>query len=757
MAEPPTSPVDPGSPEIQPQGGVAGGLPAVAATAAYALRAAGVVRTVRTLLAVNQKDGFDCPSCAWPDPAERAAIEFCENGAKAVADEATTARVDPDFFREHSVTRLLEESDHWLNAQGRITHPMVLTPGARHYVPIGWDEALELVADELRALAHPDEAIFYTSGRTSNEAAFLYQLFARRFGTNNLPDCSNMCHESSGTGLAETLGSGKGTVQLADFEQADAIFVIGQNPGTNHPRMLTTLRAAKQRGCRIVAINPLREAGLLRFRHPQKLGDVLGHGVDIADLYLQVRVGGDIALLKGVMKAMLDEEAHKGGVVDHAFIGAHTTGFDELAADLAATGWDEITAASGVTRAEIEAAAAIAARSERTICCWAMGITQHRFGVANVQAIVNLLLLRGNVGRPGTGACPVRGHSNVQGDRTMGICERPPPWLDGLARLVGFDPPRRAGLDTVGAIRALGEGRAHVLFALGGNLLSAAPDTETTAAALRRCRLTAHVSTKLNRAHLVHGARALILPCLGRTERDLQGGRPQFVTVEDSMSVVHRSQGALAPASPHLRSEPAIVAGLARATLGVDWSDLVADYDKIRDLIARVVPGFEDMNRRVRTPDGFVLPNPARVRAFAGPGGAARFTVHPIPRLDVGPGELVLTTIRAHDQFNTTVYTPNDRYRGVHGHRRVVLMNRDDMTERGLVEGQRVTLTSRHGAATRRAPGFVVVGYDVPRGSAASYFPEANVLVHLDSHAEKSRTPASKSVIIRVEGDEGSA
>jgi molybdopterin-dependent oxidoreductase alpha subunit len=717
----------------------AGGLPAVAATAAYALQTAGAVRATRALLAVNQDGGFDCPSCAWPDPGERAAIEFCENGAKAVADEATRARVDAEFFAGWSIDELARQPDVWLNAQGRIARPMVLRPGTRHYAPIDWDEAFALVAEELGALPDPDAALFYTSGRTSNEAAFLFQLLARRFGTNNLPDCSNMCHESSGVGLMAVLGTGKGTVQLDDFERADAIFVVGQNPGTNHPRMLTTLRAAKRRGATIVAVNPLREPGLLRFRHPQKVADVLGGGVDIADLYLQVRVGGDIALMKGIMKAMVAR-----GAVDRAFIDEHTTGFEALAADLAATGWDEITGGSGVARADIEAAAAVAARAERIICCWAMGITQHRHGVANVQTLVDFLLLGGNVGKPGAGACPVRGHSNVQGDRTMGICERPPPWIDRLGAELGFTPPARAGHDTVGAIRAMRDGTASVFIGLGGNFLQAAPDTAVTAAALGRCRLTAHVATKLNRAHLVPGRTALLLPCLGRTERDVTAAGPQFVTVEDSMGVVHRSQGTLAPASAELRSEPAIVAGLARAVLGADWSSWATDYDRLRDLIARVVPGFEDMNARVRAPNGFVLFNPARARTF--PGGRARFTVHPIRRLEPGPGELVMTTVRAHDQFNTTIYAENDRYRGVHGERRVVFIDPADIAALGLADGQRVTLSSSAG----RADGWLVVAYDLPRGTAVTYFPEANVLVPLDAVAAGSNTPASKSVLVRV-------
>jgi molybdopterin-dependent oxidoreductase alpha subunit len=736
---------------VRPYKKAAGGLSAVLHSTGYAFEQAGVGRSLRTLLKVNQKDGFDCPSCAWPDPEDRASLEFCENGAKAVADEATTKRATPDFFREWSLPRLAEQPDVWLNQQGRLTHPMVRRPGAEYYEEIAWDDAFALLGHELAALAHPDEAIFYTSGRTSNETAFLYQLFARQFGTNNMPDCSNMCHESSGTGLSAVLGTGKGTVQLSDFTQADAIFLIGQNPGTNHPRMLSTLREAKLRGAAIVAVNPLREPGLVRFRHPQKMGDLFGRGVEIADLYLQVRVGGDIALLKGIMKAMLEAEAGGAKILDQAFIAEHTSGYDEFAAALLEVSWDEICRESGIAREQIMRAAGIAMASERTICCWAMGITQHKHGVANVQEIVNFLLLRGNLGRPGAGACPVRGHSNVQGDRTMGIWEHMPKWTDRLAEAFSFTPPTRAGLDTVGSIRAMHDGRAKVFFAMGGNFLSATPDTDLTAEALRRCRLTVHVATKLNRAHLVTGDAALLLPCLGRTEKDPHG----FVTVEDSMSIVHSSQGTLAPASQHLLSETAIVCKMARAVLGsrsrVDWEGFAESYDTIRDAIARVIPGFHDFNQRVRAPGGFVLPNTARERQFETGTGKACFTVNTIPRIELLPGQLLLTTIRTHDQFNTTIYGMDDRYRGIYGHRRVILLHPDDMRELGVTQGQRVTVTSHFRGETRTAPDFVVVPYDIPRRCAATYFPEANVLVPLDSYADRSRTPTSKSVVVTLQ------
>ncbi len=717
----------------------------------------GVVRGTRTLLKLNQMGGFDCPGCAWPEPDdERSHAEFCENGAKHVADEATTKRVTPEFFKQWSVADLSHQSDHWLGRQGRITQPMVLRSGSTHYEPIDWHDAFALIAAELNSLASPDEAIFYTSGRTSNEAAFLYQLFVRQFGTNNLPDCSNMCHESSGTALSETIGVGKGTVMLEDFEVAQAIFVIGQNPGTNHPRMLTSLQMAKRNGCKIVHINPLPETGMTRFKHPQEVSGWLGKGTPLADLFLQVRINGDVALLKGIMKDVLAaEEKNPGRVLGREFIDNCTTGFEEFAATLRNAHWGDILDQCGVPKSRIEDAAKIFIQSERTIFCWAMGLTQHKNAVANIQEIVNLMLLRGQIGKPGAGLCPVRGHSNVQGDRTMGIWERPTDaFLDKLATEFNFGPPRTHGFDTVKAIQAMHGGKAKVFFALGGNFLSATPDTEYTADALRRCRLTVQVSTKLNRGHLITGEQALILPCLGRTEIDEQAGGAQFVTTENSMAVVQASRGFLPPASKHLLSEPAIVARLARATLGdrttVSWEDLIFDYDRIRDHIARVVPGFDDYNQRVRQPGGFHLPNPARERVFNTATGRAAFTIHDLPAHDLKPGQLLMMTIRSHDQFNTTIYGLNDRYRGIHNGRRVVLMNKDDIRIAGVKEGQLVDLISHFEGEERIARHFVVVPYDIPRRSAATYFPEANVLVPVRSVADKSNTPASKSVIISI-------
>ncbi len=754
---PAQSPEDPSLVQIEKPSKVAGGIPSILATAKTAWSEMGVARGVRTLLKLNQKTGFDCPGCAWPEPDdERSHAEFCENGAKHVADEATTKRVTPEFFARWSVADLAEQSDQWLGKQGRITNPMVLRGGATHYEPISWDGAFALIAGELNALGHPDEAIFYTSGRTSNEAAFLYQLFVRQFGTNNLPDCSNMCHESSGSALGETIGVGKGTVTLEDFNQAQAIFVIGQNPGTNHPRMLSALQKAKQNDARLVHINPLPEVGMTHFKHPQDVLHWLGGGTALADLFLQVRINGDVALLKGIMKEVLAaEERQPGEVLDHEFIANYTEGFAEFAESLKAAHWGDLLEQSGVSKAQIEDAAKIFIESERTIICWAMGLTQHKNAVANIQEIVNLMLLRGQIGKPGAGLCPVRGHSNVQGDRTMGIWERPTDaFLDKLGTEFNFEPPRGHGHDTVRAIQAMHVGQAKVFFALGGNFLSATPDTEFTAEALRRCRLTAHVSTKLNRAHLVHGVQALILPCLGRTEVDNQANGRQFVTTENSMAVVQASRGFLPPASDELLSEPAIVARLATATLGqrsaINWQELIADYDRIRDHIARVVPGFDDYNDRVRRPGGFHLPSPASERVFRTLTRRARFTVHDLPRHDLRPDQLLMMTIRSHDQFNTSIYSSDDRYRGISGGRRVVFLNEDDIHSMRLARGQIVDLVSHFEGEERIARKFVVVPYSIPRRCAATYFPEANVLVPVRSVADKSNTPVSKSVVISI-------
>ncbi|GAC1446729.1 MAG: FdhF/YdeP family oxidoreductase [Pyrinomonadaceae bacterium] len=740
----------------------AAGIPAVMSSLKHVFGEAGVVRGLRVLGKLNQKGGIDCMSCAWPDPdGHRSSIaEYCENGAKAVASEATTKRVTPEFFKKWSVADLSYKSDYWLDQQGRLAHPMVLRRGATHYEPIAWEDAFALVAEEINKLASPDEAIFYTSGRASNEVAFLYQLFVRQLGTNNLPDCSNMCHESSGTALTETIGVGKGTVKLDDFEKAGAIFIIGQNPGTNHPRMLTTLQAAKRKGVTIVSINPLRETGLISFNHPQEvsgvLGSVTGTGTKLTDLFLQIRINGDMATLKGIMKELLEEEARRPGeVLDHEFIMQDTAGFAQFKEALEKVSWDNITEQSGVTREEIRAAAEVVMKSKRIIACWAMGLTQHKNAVGTIQEIVNLLLMRGCMGKEGAGVCPLRGHSNVQGDRTMGIWERPrEEFLNSLGKEFNFEPPRKHGFDTVEAIKAMHSRKGKVLFALGGNFLSATPDTEYTAQALRNMNLTAHVATKLNRAHLITGEQALILPCLGRTEIDLQAEGEQFITTENSMGVVQMSKGILKPGSSELKSETAIIAGLARATLGnrttVDWEALAANYDRIRDCIARVIPGCDDYNARVRQSGGFYLPNAARDGVYKTATNRANFTVHELPIHSIPDNRWVLTTVRSHDQYNTTIYGLHDRYRGIHNERRVIFLNAEDIAAAGLYNGQIVDLTSHYEAKERIARHFIIVPFDIPRRCAAAYFPETNVLVPIESVADGSNTPTSKFIIISI-------
>ena len=731
--------------EVRPPEKVAAGVKGVVAGARMAYDQMGVRRSVRTLLNVNQPEGFDCPGCAWPEPADRTHLEFCENGAKAVAEEATTRRVTREFFAAHPVAELAERSDHWLGGQGRLTEPVVRRRGSDRYEPIAWDDAFTLVAGELRGLASPNEAIFYTSGRTSNEAAFLYQLLVRRFGTNNLPDCSNMCHESSGVALTETIGIGKGTVTIDDVHTADLIFVVGQNPGTNHPRMLTALERAKAGGARVVAVNPLPEAGLLRFKNPQRLGGILGKGTSLADEYLQIRVNGDLALFLLLGKRLLAD-----GAIDRAFVDAHTDGYDAWAAHVAGFDDTALLSACGLDAGAVDAVHRLVVGSTSIVVCWAMGLTQHRNSVATIREIVNFLLLRGNIGRPGAGVCPVRGHSNVQGDRTMGIYEKPPSWSARLGEVFSFQPPTDVGFDTVGAIEAMRDGRASVFVGMGGNFVAAAPDTEATTAAMRRCRLTVHVSTKLNRSHTVTGEQALILPALGRTDR------AEPVTVEDSMGVVHLSTGMLEPASPDLLSEVAIVCRLARRLLGPDdpmpWEAFEADHDLVRDRIAEVVPGFERFNERVRRPGGFVLANgPRDSRTFTTATGRARFTANPLTVVDVPPGHLLLQTVRSHDQYNTTIYGLDDRYRGIRHGRRVVFVHPDDLAAAGVADGTTVDVVSVHNGVERRARAFRVVGYPTARGCCAAYFPEANVLVPLDSVADGSRTPTSKSVVVRLE------
>ncbi|MFB8090335.1 FdhF/YdeP family oxidoreductase [Streptomyces sp. NPDC055992] len=752
-SKPPTGDPVQDAPRVGPAQHSAAGLPAVAHSLRVAQQQMGLRRTAQTLLKVNQKDGFDCPGCAWPEGDKRHTAEFCENGAKAVAEEATLRRVTPDFFAEHPVSDLAGRSGYWLGQQGRITQPVYLPEGADRYEAVTWERAFAIIAEELGALASPDEAVFYTSGRTSNEAAFLLQLFAREFGTNNLPDCSNMCHESSGSALTETIGVGKGSVSLEDLHHADLIIIAGQNPGTNHPRMLSALEEAKAAGAKIISVNPLPEAGLERFKNPQTPRGLL-KGAPLNDLFLQIRIGGDQALFRLLNKLILETE----GAVDKTFVAEHTHGYEEFAAAAAEADWDETLAATGLDRAAIEQALAMVLASQRTVVCWAMGLTQHKHSVPTIREVVNFLLLRGNIGRPGAGVCPVRGHSNVQGDRTMGIFERPAPaFLDALDKEFGITSPRHHGYDVVRAIRALRDGDAKVFLAMGGNFVAATPDTDVTEAAMRNARLTVHVSTKLNRSHAVTGARALILPTLGRTDKDVQAGGKQFVTVEDSMSKVHASRGNLTPASPHLLSEPAIVARLARAVLGPEsatpWEEFEKDYATIRDRISRVVPGFENFNARVAHPGGFTLPHgPRDSRRFPTATGKANFTAAPVEFPELPEGRLLLQTLRSHDQYNTTIYGLDDRYRGIRGGRRVVLVHPDDATALGLPDGSYTDLVSEwKDGVERRAPGFRVVHYPTARGCAAAYYPETNVLVPLDSTADTSNTPASKSVVVRFE------
>ncbi|TQF06345.1 FdhF/YdeP family oxidoreductase [Kitasatospora acidiphila] len=736
------------------------GLPAVAHALEYSLSQTSVRRTALTLLNVNQVKGFDCPGCAWPEPkpGRRHRNEYCENGAKHVNDEATSRRIHADFFREHSIAELDGKSDYWLNQQGRLTEPMVKRPGATHYEPIGWDEALGLLAGELRALDSPDQALFYVSGRLNNEAAFLLQLFARAYGTNNLPDCSNLCHESSGWGLRQSLGIAKGSVSLDDIHNSDLIFVVGQNPGTNHPRMLSALEETKLRGGRIVAVNTLPEAGLIRFKHPQKARGVIGRGTPIADQFLHIRAGGDLALFQALNKLLLEaEDAAPGTVLDHAWIEQHSTGFEEFAAHARSISWDDIHAATGLSRAEIEQVHQRVLASSSAIVCWAMGITQHKHGVATIREIANFLMLRGNIGKPGAGVCPVRGHSNVQGDRTMGVWEQmPQPFLDALGREFGFTPPSHHGLDAVRGIQAMLDGDAQVFVGVAGNFVRATPDSAVTERAMRNCRLTVHISTKLNRSHTVCGETALILPTLGRSDRDVQASGEQFITVEDSMSDVHASRGTLPPASPQLLSEVAIVSRLARLTLGeqpaIPWEEFEADYDAIRDRISRVVPGFEDFNERVRQPGGFNLPNPVNHGTFPTPSGKAVFSRNAFEMPLVPEGHLLLQSLRSHDQWNTVPYALDDRYRGIHNARRVVMVNPDDLAELGIADRAVVDLVSvwRDGVE-RRATGFTVVAYPASRGSAAAYYPETNVLVPLDSTADVSNCPTSKAIVVRLE------
>ena len=738
----------------------AAGIKAVQVSLATAVKQMGVTKSVRNLLSLNQTDGFDCMSCAWPDPdpSHRHIAEFCENGAKAVAWEGTRDTVGTEFFVAHSLAELENRSGHWLEKQGRLTHPMVKRPGGTHYEPISWTKAFTLISDHLNGLGSPDEALFYTSGRASNEAAFLYQLFARAYGTNNMPDCSNMCHESTGTGLAETIGIGKGSVHLQDLHEADLIVICGQNPGTNHPRMLSALEIAKHNGVRILAVNPLREAGLLRFNNPQTPQGIV-RGTELADEFLQIRSNGDLALWQAIGRLILEaEHRNPGEVIDHDFIETHTRGYQQYRQHLDGLDWNEVLAATGLTREEIHTAADMFISSKRIVVCWAMGITQHRNAVATIKEFVNVALLQGMIGKPGAGLCPVRGHSNVQGDRTMGIWERSPDtFLDRLRDEFGFEPPRKHGFDAVNSVRALRDGKAKIFIGLGGNFAAAMSDTGVTESALRSAELTVQVSTKLNRSHITAGQTAIILPTLGRTEKDISGDLVQRVTVEDSMSAVHASRGRSEPAGRLLRSEVSIICGIATATLGnkhgIPWEEFAADYDNIRQRIGRVVPGCKGYAETIRDRGGFTMPHPPRdSRSFPTAKGKAIFSVTPLQVMKVPDGHLVLQTIRSHDQFNTTIYGLNDRYRGIKAGRRVVFISAMDLNELNLANGDTVNLINEWGdGVTRRADKFRLVEYSTPKGCIAAYYPETNPLIPLDSTALGSNTPTSKWVVVRLE------
>lgn len=734
----------------------AAGFTAVFSSMKHVFGVMPVRRGLKSLLNLNQKGGIDCPSCAWPDPdGERSKIaEYCENGAKAIAEEATTRKVTPVFFQKYSVYELSQKSDYWLGQQGRLTHPLVLREGQTHYEKISWEESFKLIGNQLNNLSSPDEAIFYTSGRTSNEAAFLYQLFIRMYGTNNMPDCSNMCHESSGSALSETLGLGKGSVKLDDFEKAEVIMILGQNPGTNHPRMLSALEKAKRAGAKIITVNPLIEAGLLKFKHPQEMRDVVFGGEKLTDIYLQIKINGDLALLKAMNKLLLEAERKLRNVFDKDFIINQTENYENYIKILENEDLEQLSEACGIDLEEIKSATQLLIDHKKIIVCWAMGLTQHKNSVPTIREVVNLLLLKGSIGIEGGGTCPVRGHSNVQGDRTMGILERPKTeFLDSLHKVFRFEPPRQHGYDTVEAIKAMSDKKAKVFIGMGGNFLSATPDTEFTAKALQNCDLTVHISTKLNRSHLIHGKTALILPTLGRTDLDLQTGGEQFVTVEDSMGVVHSSKGVLEPISEHLLSEPAIVSGIAKATLtnrSLDWDKLVANYDNIRDLIEKTIAGFENYNYRVRQDGGFYLPNLPRERKFGTDSAKAKFSINELETIQLLDNEYLMMTIRSHDQFNTTIYGLDDRYRGIYNERRIIMMNEADMGEAKLEKYQVINLYNNHGGVERVAEKFIVVPYNIPRKCVATYFPEANVLVPIDSFADVSKTPTSKSVVITI-------
>ncbi len=738
---------------------VVAGIPAVVSALKMTFAEAGVIRGGKALLKLNQKDGYDCPSCAWPDPDDdRSGVaEYCENGARAVAEEATTKKIGAKFFKENSVEDLAKLDDYDIGGKGRISQPMYLPAGASHYEPIEWDAAFSLIAKQLNELASPDEAIFYTSGRTSNEAAFLYQLFVKAYGTNNMPDCSNMCHESTSTALGESLGLGKASVKLEDFYEAEVIIIMGQNPGTNHPRMLTALQKGKRNGATIISINPLPEAGLMGFNNPQQVKGILGIDSALTDIFLQVKINGDLPLLQAIEKLLLEKEAlSPGSAIDKTFIEKNTQGFEALQEHLLSLDIKELSKMCGIDEAQLNEVATLLQSKSKIIICWAMGLTQHKNSVHTIKEVVNLLLLKGSIGKPGAGTCPVRGHSNVQGDRTVGVFEKPSQeLLDSIEKYYGFRPPQEHGLDTVKSIKAMHEGKAKVFFGLGGNFLSATPDTNYTAEAMRKCSLTVHVSTKLNRSHLVHGKEAIILPCLSRSDKDFTGGKQQFVSCENTTGVVQMSKGVLTPVSEDLKSEPAIVCELATAVLGdkspINWSKFLTDYDLIRTDIEKVLPKiFINYNEQVKKPGGFYLPNPNRDQQFKTDIGKAKFNVAIATPQKLQADDLSMMTIRSHDQFNTTIYGLNDRYRGIYNERRVIMMNQKDMTDRGIAEKEVLDIFNFHNNIERVAHKFIALAYPIPQGCCATYFPETNVLVPIDSVADYSGTPTSKLVVVKV-------
>ena len=748
----PLTPLESNAPKLSKPKNSAAGIPAVISTAKYGLGNMGVLGSIKNLARVNDFNGFDCPGCAWPDPDKhRSFAEFCENGAKAVADEGTRNRADINFWSQWSVSDLSKKSDHWLNSQGRITQPMILMPESEYYVPISWNESFDIIADNLVSLDNPDQAIFYTSGRTSNEAAFLWQLLARRFGTNNLPDCSNMCHESSGVALTESIGIGKGTVTLEDFNSADLIIVVGQNPGTNHPRMLTALRDARKKGASIISINPLTETGMKRFKHPQNPIEMFGLGSSIADKHLSIKINSDQALFRAFSKSIIES-----GKLDNDFIQNSTYGYEDYKKLVLDTDLDEISKITGINKDEIIQVSKKISESKSTIVCWAMGITQHKNSVATIQEIVNFLLLGGNIGKPGAGVCPVRGHSNVQGDRTVGINHKPSiEFIDNLEKSTGISSPTSHGYDSVEAVKAMESGDAKVFLAMGGNFVSAMSDTNRTSNALTNCDLTVHISTKPNRSHLLSGKIGLILPCLGRTEIDESTVGHQFVTVENSMGIVHSSRGTSKPASNYLISEPSIVSGIGGALetrlerSGIAWGNLSDNYDLVRDLIEKTIPGFDNYNQRITNKSGFYLPNPPKdSRTFKTKNSLANFFCHDISC--ISSDQFMMMTIRSHDQYNTTIYGLDDRYRGIRNGRRVVLMNKEDMLENGLEASDLVDLSSDRKNGQVISPKWFVVPYDIPSGNIATYFPESNVLIPLESVADRSNTPTSKSVPIGI-------